>query len=477
MSDDVGQLVDRCLLAGFDGRSATDELRRLVPAGLGGVILFAPNVGDADELARMTAALRTEREDVLIAADEEGGTVTRLEATTGSSYPGNLALGAVDDVALTRAVAESIAAMLARGGINFDLAPVVDVNSNPRNPVIGARSFGADPERVAAHGAAFTRGLQESGVAACAKHFPGHGDTELDSHVALPTVRRSVAELDAVELRPFRAAIEAGVQAIMTAHVRFPALDDVPATLSSAVLRDLLRGELRFDGVVVTDALEMEAVASTVGVGEGSVRSLQAGADLLCVASGHDREPVRRAILDALATGRLVPERLAESGERIQRLARFAAAPSGTNVRPELGREAARRALRVSGEPTLDAPPVVVELTPGVGAVGGTAGSVREELVAREPRTRGARLSGVGTELDALLAQAAGRPLVVVVDEPQRHPRQRAALEHARSARPDAILVVLGVPDPELDLGTRAVVAHSAARVSAEAVADLLLSR
>ena len=478
MTRELTQLVDRCLLVGFDGRSATSELRRLVADGLGGVILFARNVGTADELAALTAALRAERSDVLVAADEEGGTVTRLEAVAGSSYPGNFALGAVDDLALTRAVGESIAGMLARGGINLDLAPVVDVNSNPRNPVIGVRSFGGNPDRVAAHGAAFVQGLQERGVAACAKHFPGHGDTELDSHFELPTVSRSREELDAVDLPPFRAAIEAGVHSIMTAHVRFTALDGAPATLSRPILHGLLREELAFDGVVVTDALEMQAIAGTVGLAEGAVRALAAGADLVCLGSPDDRVPVRQALVDALAARRLSEERLADAVRRVERLARLVSEPSGGDVRPELGREAARRALRTSGDVRLAAPPVVAELTAAArGGIGGTVGSVLAELAAREPATTGSRLSGAGRELDALLEQAAGRPLLVVVDEPQRHPAQREALQRARAARPDAIVVALGVPDSELDVGDTFVLAYSRAPVSTAATAELLLSR
>ncbi|HSP71913.1 MAG TPA: glycoside hydrolase family 3 N-terminal domain-containing protein, partial [Gaiellaceae bacterium] len=191
------RLAAGCVLAGFEGHEPPDRLRRALAEGLGGVCLFSGNVRDAEQVAALTAALRAERPEVLVTVDEEGGDVTRLEWERGSSYPGNLALGAVDDVGLTERVAAAIAGDLLRAGIDVDLAPVADVNSNPLNPVIGVRSFGADPGPVARHVAAFVRGLQAGGVAACAKHFPGHGDTAQDSHRELPVARPC--------LEPFRA--------------------------------------------------------------------------------------------------------------------------------------------------------------------------------------------------------------------------------------------------------------------------------
>ncbi len=188
----------------------------------------------------------------------------------GSSRPGNFALGAVDDPALTEAVARDLGAELAAAGITLNYAPDADVNSNPANPVIGVRSFGADPALVARHTAAWVRGLQAGGVAACAKHFPGHGDTRVDSHHDLPRITADRARLDACELAPFRAAVAAGVQAVMTGHLLVPALDpELPATLSQRILGGLLRDELGFSGVVVTDAVEMRAVADRYGFAGG----------------------------------------------------------------------------------------------------------------------------------------------------------------------------------------------------------------
>src|SRR5207248_840352 len=178
------------------------------------------------------------------------------------SFPGNWALGVADDVAVTAEVAAAIGSLCARAGVSLDLAPCADVNSNPDNPVIGIRSFGSDPELVARHVAAFVEGLQRCRVAACAKHFPGHGDTAQDSHHELP---RAEGDLEAA-LVPFRAAIEAGVKSIMTAHIVVPSYGELPATVSRRLLTDLLRGELGFDGLVVTDALEMRGLADSVGI-------------------------------------------------------------------------------------------------------------------------------------------------------------------------------------------------------------------
>ncbi len=281
--------LDACLLARFPGTRPPDWLRRWLDEGLGGVLLFAENITDPAQLRSLTADLRAHHPEVLIAADEEGGIVTRVEARTGSSYPGNGALGAAGDTRLTRRVAASIGAMLAAGGVNLDLAPAADVDSNPANPIIGVRSFGADPGRVAAHTAAFVTGIQANLVAACAKHFPGHGRANADSHVALPVVDASLRELREADLVPFLAATGAGVRSVMTAHVVFPAVDPLPATISRRILTGLLREELGFDGVIITDALGMAAIGDGEASAEGAVRSLAAGADLLCLPPGRPR--------------------------------------------------------------------------------------------------------------------------------------------------------------------------------------------
>ena len=264
MSGTLDRLARGCILAGFAGTTAPAWLSRELDEGLGGVVLFARNVGEQEELRNLTGSIRVSPETV-VAIDEEGGDVTRLEADRGSSVPGHLALGAVDDLALTEQIARALADELSAVGITLNLAPVADVNTNPLNPVIGVRSFGADPALVSRHVAVFVTGLQAGGVAACAKHFPGHGATDVDSHLDLPVVRATREELLAGELLPFRAAVAAGARAIMSAHLVVPSIDEVPATLSHAQLTGLLRDELGFTRAIVTDALEMKAVARRWG--------------------------------------------------------------------------------------------------------------------------------------------------------------------------------------------------------------------
>ena len=418
------------ILPGFEGPAAPDWVRRRLAEGLGGVVLFGWNVESPAQLRELTGVLRAEG-DVLIGIDEEGGDVTRLEVATGSSYPGNAALGAVDDVGLTERVAASIGADLRDVGVNLNLAPVADVNTNPLNPVIGIRSFGADGELVARHVTASVRGLQGAGVAACAKHFPGHGDTAQDSHHELPVVE----SLDDAALVPFRAAVEAGVQSVMTAHIVVRSLGDAPATMSRAILHDLLRVELGYDGLVLTDALEMKAIADTVGVEEGAVRAIAAGADALCL--GHDLfdesvASVCAALVDAVRARRLDESRLAEAAGRVRRVVQWASNAQGVDREDSaVGREAARRALRIVGAPSLTSPPLVVELEPepsmAAGALGQSPGEWFRDVIPGTElhRASNGAVGEVATE---------GRPLVVVTRDAHRHERARHAIEDPRRA-------------------------------------------
>jgi beta-N-acetylhexosaminidase len=361
MSDSLARLAAACLLPSFPGARVPDWARRFVERGGLGFCLFAYNAPTRAELRALTDALRAEREDVLLAIDEEGGDVTRLEWREGSSYPSAAALGVVGDEAVTEEVAAAIAGELARAGVNWDLAPVADVNV-PANPVIGVRAFGDEAQVVAKHVAAFVRGLQRLNVAACAKHFPGHGATEQDSHLELPVVTGDLASA----LEPFRAAIAAGVQSIMTAHVRVPSLGEDPATLNRQVVQHLLREELGFGGLVLADALEMKGVSATYGVEEAAVRALAAGVDLLCVGhdlGGDDVERIERAIVSAVAAGRLPESRLAEAGERIERLAVWAH-PEAADADGAVGAAAADRAIEVTGDVALGPDATIVELRP-----------------------------------------------------------------------------------------------------------------
>ena len=285
---DLRGLALATLFPGFSGSAHPPAwLADLIGQGLGGVVLFGRNVdagqGDAG-VAALTTRLRANRPDLLVAIDEEGGDVTRLDAMTGSELPGSAALGAVDDPFLTRDVAASLGARLRRCGVDVNLAPVADLDVDPQNPIVGVRAFGSDPDLVARHVRAFVEGQQSWRVAATAKHFPGHGATDEDSHVTVPTVWTGADLLDERELAPFRAAISAGVQIVMTAHITVPALDPSrPATLSRTVITGLLRERLGFAGVVMTDGLDMQAISRTVGHREGAVLALDAGVDALCV--------------------------------------------------------------------------------------------------------------------------------------------------------------------------------------------------
>ncbi|GAB2725668.1 glycoside hydrolase family 3 protein [Streptomyces bullii] len=485
------------LQPGFTGTTAPDWLLRRLGEGLASVGLFGRNIATSDQLAALTAQLRAERDDVLVAVDEEGGDVTRLEVRTGSSFPGNHALGAVDDVQLTEEVAFELGRRLAACGVNFDWAPSADVNSNPGNPVIGVRSFGADPDLVARHTAAYVRGLQSAGVAACTKHFPGHGDTAVDSHLALPRVDAPDAVLAERELAPFRAAIAAGTRAVMSAHILVPALDpDRPATLSRRILTDLLRGELGYDGLIVTDGMEMRAIADTYGIERGSVLAVAAGADAICVGGGLADDATVRRLRDALVTavrcGELPEERLADAADRVRRLARWtavAAAPGGAVPGGEVGLRAARRALTVTGAPSfapLTEPPYVAAFTPVANiAVGdetpwGVAAELRHLLPGTEtgsftadPGEKGAGGTNGQRAGRTALEAAGARRIVAVVRDEHRHPWMASALDTLLAARPDTIVVEMGVPQAA-PRGALHIATHGAARVCGRAAAEVI---
>lgn len=256
---------------GFDGESVPEDLRRFFSeAPPSGVILFGRNIRSTRQTAALIRELRclwpSSAPTPLIAVDQEGGPVRRLKAPQCPEVlqlPAAAELAALDDPALTAEVGRVAGAELAALGFNLDFAPVLDVDSNPLNPIIGRRAFGATPERVARHALAFARGLKASQIVSCGKHFPGHGDTAVDSHLTLPRLAHSLERLRSLELRPFAEAVAAGFPALMTAHIVFEALDSQwPATLSPRVVPELLRGELGFDGVVFTDDLEMAAIAA-----------------------------------------------------------------------------------------------------------------------------------------------------------------------------------------------------------------------
>ncbi|MEV5612246.1 glycoside hydrolase family 3 protein [Streptomyces sp. NPDC052225] len=476
------------LQPGFTGTTAPDWLLRRLGEGLASVGLFGRNIATPGQLAALTAQLRAECGDILVAIDEEGGDVTRLEVRTGSSFPGNHALGAVDDLALTRDVASELGRRLAECGVNLNWAPSADVNANPDNPVIGVRSFGADPSLVARHTAAYVEGMQSAGVAACTKHFPGHGDTGVDSHHDMPRIDVGLDVLHARDLAPFRAAIEAGSRAVMSAHILVPALDpDRPATLSRRILTGLLREELGYDGLIVTDGMEMQAISATYGIERGSVLAIAAGADAICVGGGlADDETVTRlrdALVSAVRAGELSEERLADAAARVRELAQWTALPraavsSGGAVDTEVGLVAARRAVRVTrGEhtPPVTGPVHVAAFSPVANiAVGDeTPWGVAAELERLLPGITTGSYTGpdAGT---AALAAAGDRRIVTVVRDEHRHAWMSTALDTLLAARPDTVIVEMGVPQAP-PRGAVHIATHGAARVCGLAAAEVIV--
>lgn len=302
--DQPGQL----LFCGFEGTTVPEDLAALVSAGrIGGVILFSRNIERPEQVRALTTrlhALAPRDAPLMIAVDQEGGRVQRMRSPW-TEWPPMREVGDRDDPALTEEIARALARELNDLGIHLDFAPCVDVDTNPENPVIGDRSFGRIPERVAKHAGHFILAMQQAGVAACAKHFPGHGDTEADSHHELPRLDHDLARLLRVELPPFHAAVQAGVASIMTAHVLFPPIDpDRPATLAPDVMA-LLREEMAYDGVVFSDDLEMKAVADHYEPGELVDGCLAAGVDSLLVCRSAELRDEVLARLEGLADARL----------------------------------------------------------------------------------------------------------------------------------------------------------------------------
>jgi beta-N-acetylhexosaminidase len=322
--------IANLLCVGFHGKTASPEVLELIRRGVHGVVLFSRNVESAEQVAALVAELkRAAGRPLLVAIDQEGGRVARLRAPQGfTELPPMRAVGELGDASVAEAVGALLGRELRAVGIDQDYAPVVDVDTNPANPVIGDRALARDPDAVGRLGAAIARGLQGAGVAACAKHFPGHGDTSQDSHKDLPRLPHALERLRAVELPPFRALARAGVAAVMTAHVVFDALDSArPATLSPKVM-SLLRDEVGFDGCAVSDDLEMKAVAEHFPLEEAAPGAVAAGVDALLVC--HTASVQHRAIdlvRAAVEQGRIPRTRIAEARARVARLLAYAGPP------------------------------------------------------------------------------------------------------------------------------------------------------
>jgi beta-N-acetylhexosaminidase len=356
LEDAAGEL----LLLWFVGTEAPEALLELLrDRPIGGVTLFRHDNGAAPaELRALTAALQAAaqaggRPPLLICADQEGGQLQAIAG--GTAFPGNMALGAAGDSELARRVGAAIGAELAAMGVNVNYAPVCDVNVDPANPVIGVRSFGEDPDLVGRLAAAMVVGLQAAGVAASAKHFPGHGDVAVDTHYGLPALPHARDRLDRVELPPFRAAIAAGARLVMSAHLALPAIGgwaDLPATRDPRVLRDLLRDELGFGGVIVSDAMNMAGVGDQADFGATAVGAVAAGVDLLLLAAPNDQREVHAALLAAASAGAIDPAQLLTAAGRVRDLKGWLAGQAqpdldvvGCAAHLALAHEAAARAI------------------------------------------------------------------------------------------------------------------------------------
>ena len=320
LREQIGQLF----MMGFTGTTVTSDLASFLKSYTpGGVILFRRNLESVQQIVDLTNGLQklSPAQPLLIAIDQEGGRVSRLPAEF-TIFPPCGQLGRCNSSELAYSAAATIAKELRAVGINMNMAPVLDVNSNPENPVIGDRAFGDSPDLVGEMGLATIGGLQDNKVVACGKHFPGHGDTATDSHKELPVVDAGLPRLRDTEFPPFQQAIRYGVASLMTAHVLYRALDpEAPATLSSAVIQRLLREEFRYDGVVFTDDLEMHAIIDHDGIGEAAVRSFVAGCDVLLICKDQDRVmAAMQAMERAVNDGRITQERLAESLARVAKL-------------------------------------------------------------------------------------------------------------------------------------------------------------
>lgn len=341
---DIRRHAGQLAIAGFSGHTIPPELRALAREfDLGGVIFFARNVESPEQVAELSRDAHSLAVDIplWVSVDQEGGRVARLKAPF-TVWPPMVTLGRSGDEQLAARFARALATELKAVGISLDYTPVLDVHTNPRNPVIGDRALAERAEDVARLGRVIIDTLQSEGVAACGKHFPGHGDTSTDSHFELPLIEHPPDRLEAVEFVPFRAAIDARVASIMTAHILVPALDERrPATLSPAIVEGVLKKELGFDGLVLSDDLEMKAISSRYGVPEAAVAAIAAGCDavLMCGTTQESQAAALEAVIHAVEQGALPLARVQDALTRHRRVKeRFLSAKASARSRPLEGR-------------------------------------------------------------------------------------------------------------------------------------------
>ncbi|SLN05191.1 Beta-hexosaminidase [Corynebacterium xerosis] len=469
------------LMAPFTGTELPAWIDGVLDAGLASVILFGDNTPDPATARSLARAVHARSADCVVAIDEEGGDVTRIQSGTGSPLPTAWALGEVDSTELTRHAGHALGDILAACDIDLDLAPVLDVSTDPANPVIGTRSYGDDPDRVAAHARAFATGLIEAGLGTCAKHFPGHGATSTDSHTALPWIALDRRQLEREHLAPFR--IAPWLDAVMTAHVLVPALGEGPASISpwARPLLDRTVGGT-FRGMLITDALDMAAVAADPGYGEAVVRAIESGADLLCLGTSmrRDAEQMLREAHDALVaaveSGRLSREELHARAEGTRehcrtlrtrrRFVPLRDLDESLERAERLGADAAARAVRARGAHLELGPVTVLDLR----ARADHASAARSQQLVEVLRDRGLQ-ADVPDYPDQIDERA---QVLAITRLPRSDLDEEARLAALLARRPDTIVVHVGVPAAAPD-HRRLVLAHGAGRTMMRAVVDLLL--
>lgn len=492
MNDDFERLANGVLWPGFFGTEAPEWLRAELRDGLAGVVYFGQNVGEG--LPALSADILAANPDALIGIDEEGGSVTRLESATGSTVPGAAQLGLLDDLVASEKTGAELARRVRAVGANVVLGPVADVNTDPRNPVIGVRAFGDDEALVSRHVVATIDGIQDAAVAACVKHFPGHGDTHMDSHHSLPEITLDIEEFERVHLEPFRAAIDAGVDAVMTAHIVVPAWGEQPATLNPRVL-GMLR-DWGYEGVIITDALDMAAIRETVGLGGGAALALAAGADLLCIGNPtnpgdaalpdqdeQDFRAARDGIVAALRDGSLSRARVEEAAGRVAALAAKLRAAADRDQESADDFDAAdivRRTVTVSGiAPEAATDLAVIDARRRSTLAVDSAGSYVASALAEDGlRVRLDVASTPVAEQDRVLDEVVAAPgkTVLLIDRPDTDAAQRALVERAAVRDPGAVVVNVGLPTGQpLPLPTIEVAAAS--RLGAQIAREALLGR
>lgn len=323
----IQQKIGQLMIFGFDGKEINNEIKTLIQEfHVGGIILFSRNIGTPKEVHQLTRDLQQVAKEagherpLLICIDQENGAVRRLDEGF-TTFPGSMLLGATGNAKNAYTVGQMTGRELRSVGINWNLAPVVDVNTNPNNPVIGVRSFGEDPKHVSTFGIQSMKGMQDEGIITSLKHFPGHGDTHVDSHLDIPQVHHELEHLEKVEFIPFKQGINAGADTVLISHVHFPAIEpreNVPATLSKNVVTRLLRNKLGFEGVVTTDCMEMKAISDHVGTPQAGVEALCAGIDLIMVSHTHSvQHETLKTVYQAVETGKLTEETIQTAYDRV----------------------------------------------------------------------------------------------------------------------------------------------------------------